>query len=168
MTSEQVAELRVLLAQARVRPLTSAEHRRYVAACTELQDSLIHAQLLLAPKCAKVRRAYRAVRELRVELKVSGRASRGLTRDFSIGGFSAWLTEPPPTGVPLDFSLWLSGARRPLKGTTSCRGCRRTADGRWRAAFQFVEVNQTDHGRLEREVVETALEMLWPSGLLAS
>ena len=168
MTSEKVAELRVLLAQARVRALTPEEHRRYIAACTELQESLIHAQLLLAPKGSQARRSYRALRELRVEIELSGRSTHGCTHDISIGGFSAWLAEQPLTGAPLGFSILLPGSKQPLKGTATCRGSRKTADGRWRASFEFVEVNPADRGRLEREVVEGALEMLWPSGLLTS
>lgn len=168
MTSEQVAELRVLLAQARARALTPEEARRYREACAQLHASLTQAQLLLAPKGAKARRNFRALCDLQVELELGkGKKLRTRTLDFSIGGFAALLDEKPPLATPVPFSIWLSGAR-PLKGTSICRGARETGDGRWRASFEFAEVTAQDRDRLEREVVEVALEMLWPSGSLAT
>ncbi len=167
MTSEQVAQLRVLLAQARVRALTPEEERRYRAACSRLHASLTQAQLLLAPKGAKARRNFRALCDLQVELELPQGPARTRTLDFSIGGFAALLSDRPPLATPLGFSMRLSGAR-PLRGLAVCRGARQASDGRWRASFEFAEVTAQDRDRLEREVVEVALEMLWPSGSLAS
>ncbi|HEY3450964.1 MAG TPA: PilZ domain-containing protein [Myxococcales bacterium] len=150
-----------------MRALTPEEQSRYRAACTQLQNSLTQAQLLLAPKGAKARRNFRALCDLQLELALPKGPTRARTLDFSIGGFAALLPDEPPTAVPVGFSIWLSGAR-PLEGTAVCRGARMAADGRWRASFEFAEVTAADRERVEREVVEVALEMLWPSGSLAS
>ncbi|MGC4118789.1 MAG: PilZ domain-containing protein [Myxococcales bacterium] len=91
---------------------------------------------------------------------------RTRTLDFSIGGFAVLLGDEP-VRTPVRFAMSLSGAR-PLEGLAACRGAHPTSDGRWRASFEFAEVTTEDRDRLEREVVEVALEMLWPSGSLGS
>jgi hypothetical protein len=165
MDADQVAELRVLLARARVQALTSAERERYEAVCSTLERSLSKAQLLLAPLGARPRNRFRVIRELDAELEFAQARHEARTTNFSAAGFCVRIATKPAVGEPVAFSLWFAPRARPVAGRAVCRACRRAGTG-WEASFEFADLPPEVAERLEIEAVDTALEMLWPSGRL--
>jgi hypothetical protein len=165
MDADQVAELRVLLARARVKRLTPSERERYEAVCSTLEKSLSKAQLLLAPAGARPRNRFRVIRELDAELEFGQARHRARTTNFSAAGFCVRLAAKPVVGEPVAFTFWFAPHAKPIAGGAVCRACRE-ADAGWEASFEFQDLAPEIVERLEIEAVDVALEMLWPSGRL--
>ena len=167
MTPEEITEMRVLVAKARARTLTLEERGRFELAFTALEQSLKRAQLLLAPRGAMSRRSFRVVCELDADLVLNGVRHRSRTQNFSLGGFAALLAEQPAPGARVPFALWFSPEGPPLEGVAVCRASL-PQDGRWRGCFEFADLTEEAAARLKLEVLDVALEMLWPSTSLES
>ena len=166
MTPEQVAELRVMQARARAGVLTAEERVRYLEARRGLEAALNAAQLLLAPASARARQAFRVVCSLEIELSFADRPVRKQTANFSAGGFSVPLDKPCERGAWVPFALWLGGDAEPIRGQASCRGTFRLGDS-CRASFEFAELPPEARARIELEMVDLQLELLWPSPRLS-
>jgi hypothetical protein len=165
MDADQVAELRVLLARARVKRLTPQEREQYAAACATLERALSKAQLLLAPAGARPRNRFRVIRELDAEIASGEARHAARTTNFSAAGVCVRIATQQAVGEPVAFSLWFAPKAKPVTGRAVCRACR-PAGAEWEASFEFDDLAPEVVERLEIEAVDVALEMLWPSGRL--
>ena len=165
MDADEVAELRVLLAQARARPLGPDEQSRYLGACRRLEEALNHAQLLLAPAGARLRRRFRVVRSFPVSIREGGAWSEARTVNLSAGGFCLRTPRQVPLGERVLFRMTATPGAEPVCGEAVCRNGWKKGEQCY-SAFEFAELDAVNLARLELEVVEAALEMLWPSGRL--
>jgi len=162
-----IAELRLLHAKARAGVLTPEEVERYRAAREEVNGALMAAQHLLAQPNAKARRAFRGICERDIEIEPARGVHKSRTLGFSVGGFSALLDIPLDEHEKIGFALWLRGAKEPLHGHAICRGMKHVGQ-KWRCAFEFDGLGPREAERLEMEVIDLELEMLWPSAGLTA
>jgi hypothetical protein len=165
MTRDQLNELRVMQAKARAGTLGAEERARYLEACTQLERALIRAQKLLAPAKARPRCAFRAAVGCDLELTLGSDTFRTRASDFSTGGFSVVLDRQVSTGERASFALRFGRLDEPVRGTAVCRGTR-IFGLHWRTSFQLEAPSNELLSRLELEVVEAELDLLWPSAHL--
>jgi hypothetical protein len=130
----------------------------YIAARDELARALMSAQHLTVPPGQKARRALCVPRALQADLDLGLRSLRTTTVEVSAAGFGALLPSAPRVGEEAKVSLRLPGAE-PLRATV--RVCEVKAQtGHARAAFQFVDLCESDAEKLELFVFDAVLAHL--------
>jgi hypothetical protein len=165
MSPEQIAELRVLVARRRAGRLQGPELAHFQDAFRTLERSLNQAQLLLAPRSAQPRRSFRVTCSLDVDLALRGVRHRGRVQSLSLGGFSAVVAERPEVGAGTGVALWFPPQVQPFEAHAVCRAGV-PLGSRWRGCFEFVGLSPEQRERLQLEVLDLVLELLWPAPML--
>ena len=146
-----------LHAMARRGELSGAEAQAYREGCEDLAAMLVAAQRLTLNPGQTARGALRAVRMLPLELHLPTGTVRAESLDLSTGGFSSILNRALQPGEEVGFTLQLPDG--PLHGRA-----RVTAIGQQdesiRGSFKVEGLSPADVQRLEREVLETAMQQI--------
>ncbi len=138
--------------------LKGQDAQAYRAGCNELARALMAAQKRPLPTGETPLEALRVARAVQVELSAGAWQERITTVEVGVSGFSALLAKGPPQGEEVRCALKLPGGA-PLQASVRISELKQQT-GTVRAAFAFQKLDEAQRGRLERLVIDTALEQI--------
>jgi hypothetical protein len=138
--------------------LKGQDAQAYRAGCNELARALIAAQKRPLPAGETPLDALRVARAVQVELAAGEWLERITTLELGVSGFSALLAKAPPQGEELRCTLKLPGGA-PLQASARMSEAKQQT-GTLRASFAFQRLDEAQRAKLERLVIDTALEQI--------
>ncbi len=139
--------------QMREGKLKGDDLKEYLEGREQLALSLVKGQGLLIPEGQSARKTFRVAQAFQVE--IDG-VMRTLTRDVSVGGFSALLTSSPRVEDVIRFKLTLSRAVEPIEGDARVVSSVRQT-GNSRVSAVFLRLPDADIERLEMALFDAVL-----------
>lgn len=142
--------------QMREGKLKGDDLREYMDGREQLALSLVKSQGLLIPEGQSARKMFRVAQALPIE--IDG-VMRTLTRDVSVGGFSALLTSSPRVEDVIRFSLTITRAQEPITGDARVVSSVRQT-GNSRVSAVFLRLPDADVERLEMALFDSVLNRI--------
>ena len=133
--------------------LSGERLRDYLDGREQLALSMVKGQGLLIPEGSTARKAFRVAQAY--QLEIDG-VIRTLTRDVSLGGFSALLSSSPRVDDVVRFKLTMSKSVEPLAGDARVVSSVRQT-GNSRVSVQFLRLPDADLERLEMALFDAVL-----------
>jgi hypothetical protein len=155
---EWLVTFRILHEGARRGKLSAQDRSAYAAQREELARALVAFQRLSLQPGQTPRQAVRVARAIPVDLIVAGESMRAVTRDISIGGFSAILDRTLPAGDEVGYSLRIQGPS-PIVGEARIVDVK-SIGGRIRGSFALLSLSAEDRERLEMFIFDMVLASL--------
>lgn len=156
--SDWMRAFRALHERAKAGTLAGDDAAAYRAGCEELARALLAAQKRTPRADESALRALRVARAVQVDLSSATFQARATTLELGAGGFSTLLARPPPADEELRCAMKLPGGA-PLEATLVVTEARQQP-GTLRASFAFRTLADPERARLERLVIDTALEQI--------
>jgi c-di-GMP-binding flagellar brake protein YcgR len=118
---------------------------------------MVSAQRLSLQPGQKARHTFRVARALQIDLSLASGGVRAMTLNISVGGFAALLAGAPPVAEAVGFKLKTPGSSEPMLGRCKVVEVQKRP-GNALVSFQFEALSATDFDKLDRIVLDIALE----------
>jgi len=155
--AEWIAEFRKLHEGAKAGNLPPEQLAVYQSARDEFGRAMVSAQRLSLQPGKKARHSFRVARALQIDLALASGGVRAMTQNLSVGGFAALLAGAPPVAEAVGFTLKTPGKAEPMLGRCKVVEVQKRP-GNALVSFAFEALSATDFERLERIVIDIALE----------
>lgn len=146
---------RTLHERAKQGGLSGDDAETYRAGCDELARALLAAQRLTLKPGEAPRHALRVARAVQVDLESPTSRVRAMTIDLGVGGFSALLAKPPPSGEDVRCTMRIPGGESLETEVVVVEV--KQQPGSARVSFGFRRLSDAHRARLEMLVIDTAL-----------
>jgi hypothetical protein len=156
--AEWLARFVKLHEQARTGAMSDADRGRYLAARDELALALLKTQRVTLQPGEVARTKLRAALAFSITVQLPDGPFPTITRDISSGGFSIKVTNMPPSGAMVAFSLRLS-AKDIVEGNARLVSWMAVPEGR-RASFTFDGLDPEVTERIEMAVFDAVVKQL--------